>query len=36
LFGIAARYRRDVYAIAKANGLLNLNYIYVGQALIIP
>ncbi|MBE2194662.1 MAG: LysM peptidoglycan-binding domain-containing protein [Anaerolinea sp.] len=36
LFGIAARFRRDVYAIAKANQLLNLNYIYVGQALIIP
>jgi lysozyme len=36
LFGIAARFRRDVYAIARANGLLNLNQIYVGQALIIP
>lgn len=36
LFGIAHRFRRDVYAIAKANGLLNLNAIYVGQALFIP
>lgn len=36
LFGIAARFGRDVYAVAKANGLLNLNYIFVGQALVIP
>lgn len=36
LFSIAARFRRDVYAIARANGLLNLNAIYAGQALVIP
>jgi LysM repeat protein len=36
LFSIANRFRRDVYAVAKANGLLNLNYIFVGQALVIP
>jgi len=36
LFAIAARFRRDVYAIARANNLLNLNAIYAGQALLIP
>lgn len=36
LFAIAARFGRDVYAIARANGILNLNYIFVGQVLIIP
>lgn len=36
LFSIAARFRRDVYAIARANGLLNLNQIYAGQILVIP
>ncbi|HVO42256.1 MAG TPA: LysM peptidoglycan-binding domain-containing protein [Aggregatilineales bacterium] len=36
LFGIAARFGRDVYAVARANGILNLNAIYVGQPLIIP
>lgn len=36
LFGIARKFKRDIYAIARANGLLNLNAIYVGQALIIP
>jgi len=35
LFGIAARYGRNVYDIAAANGLLNLNAIYIGQALNI-
>lgn len=35
LFGIAARYGRNVYDIAAANGLLNLNAIYVGQYLTI-
>lgn len=35
LFGIATRYGRNVYDIAAANGLLNLNAIYVGQALNI-
>ena len=36
LFGIAARFKRDVYAIAKANNILNLNAIYSGQTLLIP
>jgi LysM repeat protein len=36
LFRIAARFHRDVYAIAKANGILNLNHIYAGMALVIP
>lgn len=36
LFGIAARFHRDVYAIARANGILNLNQIYAGMALVIP
>jgi LysM repeat protein len=36
MFGIAARFRRDVYAIAKANGILNLNQIYAGMVLLIP
>ena len=35
LFGIAARYGRNIYDIAAANGLLNLNAIYIGQALKI-
>lgn len=35
LFGIAARYGRNVYDIAATNGLLNLNAIYVGQVLNI-
>lgn len=36
LFSIAARFKRDVYAIARANGLLNLNQIYAGMVLLIP
>jgi len=36
LFGIAARYRTNAWVIARANGILDLNHIYVGQALIIP
>lgn len=36
LFAIAALFKRDIYAIARANRLLNLNAIYAGQALIIP
>lgn len=36
LFSIAARFHRDVYKIARANGILNLNHIYAGMALIIP
>lgn len=36
LFLIAIRYNTNIYAIAQANNLLNLNRIYAGQALIIP
>lgn len=36
LFRIAARYGVDVWAIARLNGITNLNRIYVGQRLIIP
>lgn len=35
LFEIATRYNRNIYDIAAANGLLNLNAIYVGQNLTI-
>lgn len=35
LFAIATRYGRNIYDIASANGLLNLNAIYVGQYLTI-
>ncbi len=36
LFSIAARFGRDVYNIARANRLLNLNAIFIGQPLVIP
>jgi LysM repeat protein len=36
LFSIAARFGRDVWSIARSNGILNLNSIYIGQPLIIP
>lgn len=36
LFSIAARFGRNAYAIAQANGLLNLNAVYIGEPLIIP
>ncbi len=36
LFAIAARLGVDVYTLARANGLLNLNVIYVGQFLRLP
>ncbi|MEP7286700.1 MAG: LysM peptidoglycan-binding domain-containing protein [Chloroflexota bacterium] len=36
LFGIAARTGRNAWSIARANGILNLNAIYVGQPLVIP
>jgi LysM repeat protein len=36
LFLIAARFHRNAYDIARANGILNLNHIFVGQVLIIP
>jgi LysM repeat protein len=35
LFGIAARYRTNAWSIARANGILDLNRIYVGQPLVI-
>jgi LysM repeat protein len=36
LYRIAARFGVNIYSIAQANGLLNLNQIYTGQGLIIP
>ncbi len=36
LLHIALRYGVDAWAIARANGITNLNYIYVGQRLVIP
>jgi len=36
LYSIAALYRTTAWAIAKANGILDLNHIYVGQRLAIP
>jgi LysM repeat protein len=36
LFLIAARFGRNVYDVARANGILNLNHIFVGQVLTIP
>ena len=36
LFGIAARFGRNVYSVAQANGILDLNTIYVGEPLAIP
>jgi LysM repeat protein len=36
LYSIARRYGVDVWTIARANGITNLNYIYVGQRLVIP
>lgn len=36
MFAIAASFGVDVYELARANGILNLNSIYTGQALIIP
>lgn len=36
LYAIAVRFKTTPYAIAKANGLRNLNWIYVGQKLVIP
>ena len=36
LFSIGARFGRNAWAIARANGILDLNTIYIGQPLIIP
>lgn len=36
LFRIALRYNTTINAIARANGIVNPRYIYVGQRLIIP
>jgi len=36
LYRIALKYGVSMYAIAEANGITNLNYIYVGQVLCIP
>jgi LysM repeat protein len=36
LFSIALRYGVDIYSLARVNGIVNLNRIYVGQRLTIP
>ena len=36
LSAIAARFGVDVYALAQANSIWNINVIYVGQVLVIP
>jgi len=36
LLRIAARYNTNVWAIAAANNIYNLNHIYAGQVLLIP
>ncbi len=36
LFGIATRFRVRVMALAQANGITNINLIYIGQRLVIP
>ena len=36
LFSIAARFGRNAWVIARANGILDLNAIYIGQPLVIP
>ena len=36
LYSIARVYKTTAWAIARANGIYNLNHIYVGQRLIIP
>ncbi len=36
MFSIAARYGVNIYTLAQANGILNLNNIFVGQSLVIP
>lgn len=36
LYKIAARYGINVYTLAKANNIFDLNHVYVGQTLCIP
>jgi LysM repeat protein len=36
MFGIGRRYGLDVWTIARANGITDLDTIYVGQRLVIP
>ncbi|MBC7260005.1 MAG: LysM peptidoglycan-binding domain-containing protein [Chloroflexi bacterium] len=36
LFGIARMYGTSVWAIARANGIWDINYIRAGQCLVIP
>jgi LysM repeat protein len=36
LSGIAAWHRVDLYHLARVNGIVNINHIYVGQMLVIP
>jgi LysM repeat protein len=33
---IAARYHIDLHYLARVNGIVNINHIYVGQVLVIP
>jgi nucleoid-associated protein YgaU len=36
LFRISLRFGVDMYTLARVNGIINLNLIYVGQVLVIP
>jgi uncharacterized protein YraI len=36
LSGIAQRYGVNLYTLAQANGIINLNFIYSGQRLVVP
>lgn len=36
LFRISLRYNVDMWALARANGIVNPNHVYVGQRLVIP
>jgi LysM repeat protein len=36
LSGIAAWHKVDLYHLARVNGIVNINHIYVGQMLVIP
>jgi LysM repeat protein len=36
LSAIAQRYGVDIHHLAKVNGIININHIYIGQVLVIP
>jgi LysM repeat protein len=36
LGSIARRYNRTIWQLAQANGIINANYIYAGQVLLVP